>query len=103
MNKEAGTIEWSGNAEMEEYDCVWIIRTSAGKHVQILFTHLSLPDTTCGNDYLKVSGIQRKTKRESLAQFGNQIKPRMYDRRITRSTIYKNNLLAGKGVRKLVF
>ena len=61
MSKEAGTIEWSGNAEIEEYDCVWIISTSAGKHVQILFTHLSLPDTTCGNDYLKVSGIQRKT------------------------------------------
>ena len=43
--------------------------------------------------------------RESPAQFENRIKPRVYVRRITRSTLYyvrkSSFLLAGKGVRKI--
>ena len=42
--------------------------------------------------------------RESPAQFENRIKPRVYVRRITRSTMYKKSsiLLARTGVREII-
>ena len=48
-------------------------------------------------------GITHVANQESLAQFENRIKPGVYVRRITHSTMYKKSsiLLAGTGLRKI--
>ena len=83
---------------------MWFIVNSEAPQARVTKLYLiSFTEECFWEVHKHLQDTVRNSNLESPVQFENQIKPLLYVRRITRSTMYKSSiLLARTGVRKIV-